>query len=228
MVYQLTKDELLFLSAFCGCRLPDGFPQPQTTEGMNWEETAVALQKNQLLLADPQGGYSLPEELTHLLMLMHRADAGFSIRGNDRGLVASFQADAIVLLEYRASRCELMWLPFLPMLIGACANLLEPFLNEKTEAEEPCPDTLFEQYRERIRGAGAALEWQLDFYRDGVRTDQLVELYSDGLRQLMLQKEDGVMRCSVPDKADCVNAITRIVARLHAYAIEKGGLGDVH
>lgn len=108
-------------------------------------------------------------------------------------------------------------------LIGAVAGFLNPFLNAETDELGTCTLNELPETREKYENSGYEREWTFSFFEDGEGSrERVFEIYSDGLRQILLRQEGDKIFISAPSKEDCVNAMTKIIARLHANAVQKG------
>jgi hypothetical protein len=223
MLYQLTENEFAFLRMFCELPGLPGFPDMQEPIPADRSLEAVhSLEEKGYLEKDEEGKYALGEELSFLMICMKNASSAFSVTMKDKAMSSYFLEDVIVLLQ-KTQDYELLWLPHLPLLIGAIAEFLQPFINRETTGQMTCPADQLASVRERLLAEGCTKLWELSFYEGGDRdSSREMELYGDSRRQVHLRRDGETLYLSEPDKADLVNSITNVIARLHAQSILGG------
>lgn len=224
MVFNLSEREFQFLRVFFEMPQLMGFealPDPGRLGELT--DPLDSLEQKKYLHKDEEGKYYLEDKLNFLFSVIKGADAAYTIEGRGKRFAAYFKEDAIVLLTIDHSH-QMMWLPFLPFLIGAAADFLNPFLNTATDDLGTCTLDELPDLREKWTNSGYKKEWAFSFFEDRTESlEQVFETYSDGSRQILLRQDGDKIFLSAPGKADFVNALTRIAARLHTNAIQKGG-----
>ena len=216
------------------CEVPEiaGFEPLTGPEDMGDPEAVTrSLEQKGIFIKDPEGGYYLPEELTFIMMTIGQADSAFSIVRADKRMSAFFKGDTIVAVFRENDEYRIMWIPFLHLLIGAIAGFMEPFLNEVpgeveeyAGSDEPAiPEgSVAETLRNRITSEGFAEESAVNFYKGGqLLGGRWISVFSDGKQQKMIDVSEERVICSTPDKKDTVNAISYVIARMHADAIRE-------
>ena len=223
MVFTVSEAEFQFLRVFFELPQLAGFEALPTLEELTGlAKSLEGLVQKEYLHQDEEGKYFLEDELNFLLSVMKQADSAYVIEGRRKRFAAYFKEDAIVLFIMDEA-CQIMWLPFLPYLIGATASFLNPFLNSETEELERCTWEELDEVRKKWGESGYEKEWTFTFFQNGVkRIERIFEIYSNGTQQLLFRQEGEHIFVSAPNKADCVNAVTEVVARLHGNAIQKG------
>ena len=222
MVFSITDPELDFLRIFCEIPMLSGFGVLANVRGLPFPEAAVkGLEEKKYLIKDNEGKYLLQEELTFLLMSAKNADSSVVIRGEEKTLSA-FILDETIILMMKEQETEIMWLPHLPLLIGAVSGFLKPFLNSGTTEERVCSPEECEEEKKAILKNGGVRQWEISVYEKGIRQKTpLIEIYMEGGRQIQFVTVGQNVSVSCPGYADMVNSITRIIAGRHAESLKK-------
>ena len=221
MIYKLTENEFRFLLAFSGIPMltPAEPAEPSLIEDT---EGAVRSLTDKEYLLDEEGKYYLPEELNFFLDVVRDPFAIFCLRGSDKKMWAFFREDVIILI-LKDPEYQIIWIPFIHLLIGATAGFMEPFLNAETTDEKTYTGEDLEMVRETLTSGGLEKKFEAAVYR-GTEPDTtaICEIYGNSEYQAMIHSEGDVLIVNEPCKMDMVNTLTKITAYLHADAMKAG------
>lgn len=227
-VFRTTEKELRFLLMFTESRGIYGFDDMHLVEAETeaWECVETLCKKGYLSI-NQQKEYEVDSTL-ELLLTVAGQPYGYLLMEDLRkaGIPSKtavyFLDDVIGMIEQKDKEYELLWLPYLPLVIGETANLHTPFLNEKTtrlqeglsEENTECIDSYLE--------SGFCWQWEMrgKQLEDEERACNIFVL-SDGKEQIMVKESEGKILISKPDKAAYVNTITEWMAFVHGEALKK-------
>ncbi|MBR0469518.1 MAG: hypothetical protein IJJ16_07395 [Mogibacterium sp.] len=223
MIYEFTRTEFEFIKAFCGMPDAEDLGVPVDPDVMNDPEAVVSsLTERGCLTEDPEGGYFLPEELTFFMMVIGQAVSSASVVRADKSMNIFFKGDSIVVALRENEKYQIMWIPFMHLLVGAVSSFMAPFINEESGDVPGLGSGTADELRGRILERGFAEESSVRFFASHEALgDKAVRVFSDGKKQLMLEVSGDRTNCSAPDKSDMVNALTRVLAGMHASAIRE-------
>lgn len=226
MIFTLTNDELLFLRAFCEAPVMHGFEDITSSEQLvSPEKVLESLTGKGYLLKNEGGEYELREELTFLMKVAVLADAAFVLELSGRKLAAYFKEDAITMITEENDEVKWMWLPFIPLLIGAVAEFIGSTKATLDIEERTCSLSEIGRCREELKADGFKKIQNTTFYKDGIQLgDGTFEVYGNGSAELTIKTVRSEVRIVSQRLEGRVNDITEIIAPLHAHAIRKGVL----
>lgn len=223
MVFRMTEQEFSFLRVFCEIPELAGFPDLSDPKMAGDPQISIAgLESKGYLGRDEEGKYFLANELTFIMDAANKSITAFSAAGRDRTLAGYFVGDTIILIT-KKKEYEVMWLPNMPLLIGAVADFMGPYLNEKTSGGKEYSGDKADEMRKELLSSGWQKSWEVSVYTDGLKdADTFIEVYENVERQIEMMTKEKKLEVSEPDKADLVNSVTAIMAPLHADAIKRG------
>ena len=221
MVYRLNDMEFALLRAFAEAPIVNGL-EDITRESLSDAEKVIddLVSKGCMIVDDD--GYYTTDDLTLILKVIKEPFYSFTIDGAEKTLAAYFKEDAIVLIV-KESEYTVMWIPFLPLLIGAVASFLEPFPDICENADIGCDNLCgIDEIKKKLSDANYALKWIVSYYKGFVKIDELYsEIYDSNRGRVLIEYDENGMNASIPDKAGLVNSITRIIAKFHGESINE-------
>ncbi len=223
MTYRLSEAEMLFLRMFCEIPHLIGFDDILSVDKeADMQGVLSELEKKGYIGKDESGDYYLPEDLTFMLMAAKDASRSVVIERDEKKLMAYFNGDTIILIE-KDRDYELLWLPFLPYLIGDISIFMGPYVNKKTTDKNIYTAEQSEKIRNDLEASVYEHMSKVSFYENGTLcTDRAVDVYGNMKKQVLVVLNRGELIQFSPCKADLINSITTIIAEMHAESIKEG------
>ena len=132
-----------------------------------------------------------------------------------------FKEDAIILI-LKEKDYEILWIPYINLLIGAVASFLEPYLNTETSNEHIYELNDLDKVQNDLVSKGLKKQFEAAVYRNhNVSSNTVYEVYNNALCQYLVCSKRDKLIVNQPCKADMVNALTRITAYLHSDSMKE-------
>lgn len=220
MIYKFTENEFRFLLVFSGIPMltPDDLTDPSLIEDA--EGTMKSLEEKEYLFSE-DGKYFLPDKLNFFLNVMRDPFAILHLRGREKKMWIFFKEDALILLTQDPDY-EIIWIPFMHLLVGATATFMAPYLNADTSDIRTYRLDELESVRQILKESGQQKQFEAIIYsRQNSDKLPIYETYSNSESQYLVRSEGEEMLVSRASKEDIVNGLTRITAHMHADAIKE-------
>ena len=220
MVYRLTENELRFLLVFSEISMlsPVEPTDPELLEDVN--SILESLKAKEYIFSE-KNEYYLPEELTFFMNVIRDPFAVFTIKSDYKKIWAFFKEDAIILLS-KEENYEIMWIPYIHLLIGATASFMEPYLNTETSNEHIYEIGELDKVRDSLISDGYKKQYEVAVYRSQNTSSTVVyEVFSNTKCQYLVYTKEDKLIVNQPCKMDMVNSLTGITAYLHSDSMKQ-------
>ncbi|MDD3253301.1 MAG: hypothetical protein PHV18_12165 [Lachnospiraceae bacterium] len=141
--------------------------------------------------------------------------------GSHKRMVMYFRDDAIICVS-KEDEYEVLWIPFLPLAIGAISNWVGSFRNNISDLSESCDiQTASKLWSEYCNHAADSEIWRFTGYENR-KEDLRIDVIGTKTEQILFHYKEDKVIVSRPDQVQWMNTIIRWIAPIHGKAIKAG------